>query len=106
MTKPHFFPNMLNCFKKAIGLAGIYMFTSASCKKDFNKGVLPVAYIWSHIKRSNRIKHHNLKQISQLLVRDVMDELIMEVSRLLGLVAIVAGRIAEESVGQVQASHE
>ena len=35
-----------------------------------------------------------------------MDELITEVSRLLGLVAIVAGCIAEDAVGQAQASHE
>ena len=35
-----------------------------------------------------------------------MDELITEVSRLLGLVAIIAGRIAEEAVGQAQASHK
>jgi len=30
-----------------------------------------------------------------------MDKLITEVSQLLGLVAIIAGRIAEDAVGQV-----
>jgi len=40
---------------------GAYTLTGASYKKDFNKGVLPVAYIWSHIKEGSGVKHHDLE---------------------------------------------
>ena len=30
---------------------------STSCKKDFNKGVLLATYIWSYIKKGNRVKY-------------------------------------------------
>ena len=36
----------------------------------------------------------------------VTDKLITEVSQLLGLVAIITGRIAENAVEQAQASHK
>jgi len=37
------------------------MLTGAGCKKDFNKGVLPVTYIWSHIEEGNEVKHQDLE---------------------------------------------
>jgi hypothetical protein len=43
---------------------------SAGYKKDFNKGILPVAHIWSHIKKGNRVKHQDLEAVSRLLVRE------------------------------------
>ena len=46
------------------------MLTGADRKKDFNKGMLPVSYIWSYIKKGNRAKHQDLEAISRLLVRD------------------------------------
>lgn len=49
---------------------GAYTLTSAGYKKDFNKGVLPVAYIWSYIKEGTEVKHHDPEQISRLLVRE------------------------------------
>ena len=36
---------------------GAYTLASAGCKKDFNKGVLPVAYMRSYIKEGNGVKH-------------------------------------------------
>ena len=51
-------------------MTGAYTLTGAGCKKGFNKGVLPVTYIWSHIKEGDGVKHHDLEQISQLLVRE------------------------------------
>jgi len=49
---------------------GAYTLTSASCKKDFNKGMLLVAYMRGHIKEGNKVKHHDLEQILRLLVRE------------------------------------
>jgi len=49
---------------------GVYTLTSASCKKNFNKGVLLVAHIWSHIEEGSEVKHHDPEQISRLLVRE------------------------------------
>ena len=34
---------------------GVYTLISASYKKDFNKGVLLVAYIRTHIKEGNEV---------------------------------------------------
>jgi hypothetical protein len=51
-------------------LADAYTLTGAGCKKDFNKGVLLVVHMWSHIKKGNRVKHQDLEAISQLLVRE------------------------------------
>jgi len=42
-----------------------YRLTGAGCKKDFNKGMLPVTYIWSHIKEGDGVKHQYLEVISQ-----------------------------------------
>jgi hypothetical protein len=59
VTEPHFsaqpypLPNTLDCLRRAIGLTGAYRLTGAGCKKDFNKGVLLVAHIWSHIKEGD-----------------------------------------------------
>jgi len=36
---------------------GAYTLTSASYKKDFNRGILLVAHIRSHIKEGNKAKH-------------------------------------------------
>jgi len=69
-VQPYLFLNILNCLKKAIGLVSVYTLTGASCKKDFNKGVLLVAYMWSHNKKGNRVKHQDLEAISRLLVRE------------------------------------
>jgi len=49
---------------------GAYTLTSAGYKKDFNKGVLPVAHIRGHIEEGNKVKHHDLEQILRLLVRE------------------------------------
>ena len=64
-VQPYLLPNTLDCLRRAIGLAGAYRLTGAGCKKDFNKGVLPVAHIWSHIKEGDRVKHQDLEVISQ-----------------------------------------
>jgi len=69
-VQPYLLPNTLNRLKRAIGLAGAYTFTGAGCKKDFNKGVLPVAHMWSHIKKGNGVKQQDLEAISRLLVRE------------------------------------
>jgi hypothetical protein len=53
-VQPYLLPNTLDCLRRAVGLAGAYRLTSAGCKKVFNKGVLPVAHIWSHIKEGDR----------------------------------------------------
>ena len=63
--QPYLLPNTLDCLRRAIGLAGAYRLTGAGCKKDFNKGVLPVAHIWSHIKEGDGVKHQDLEVISQ-----------------------------------------
>jgi hypothetical protein len=42
-VQPYLLPNTLDCLRRAVGLTGAYRLTGASCKKDFNKGVLPVA---------------------------------------------------------------
>jgi len=68
--QPYLLPNTLNCLRREIGLIGAYTLTSAGCKKDFNKGVLPVAYMRSHIKEGNKVKHQDLEAISRLLVRE------------------------------------
>ena len=65
---------MLNYLRGVIGLMGIYTLTSAGCKKDFNKDILLVAYIWSHIKEGSGVKHYDLEQISRLLVRERSSE--------------------------------
>jgi hypothetical protein len=49
---------------------GVYTLISASYKRDFNKGVLLVAYIRTHIKEGNEVKHQDLEVISRLLVRE------------------------------------
>jgi len=49
---------------------GIYTLTGAGYKKDFNKGVLLVTYIWSYIKKGNRVKYQDLEAILRLLVRE------------------------------------
>ena len=72
--QPHLPPNTLNCLRGAISLMGAYTLTSAGYKKDFNKGVLPVAHIWSHIEEGSGVKHHNPEQISRLLVRERSSE--------------------------------
>ena len=48
---------MLNYFRRVIGLIGVYIFTSTSYKKDFNKGILLIVYIWSYIEERNGVKH-------------------------------------------------
>jgi len=35
------------------------MLTSAGYKKDFNKGILLITHIWSHIKEDNGVKHQD-----------------------------------------------
>jgi len=62
---------MLDCLRRVIGLTGAYALTSAGCKKDFNKGVLPVTYIWSHIEEGNGVKHQDLEVMSQFGERGV-----------------------------------
>ena len=47
----------LNCFRRAIGLTGAYTLAGAGCEKDFNKGVLLVAYMWSYMEEGNRVKY-------------------------------------------------
>jgi hypothetical protein len=44
--------------------------TGSAGYKDFNKGILSVAHIWSHIKKGNRVKHQDLEAVSRLLVRE------------------------------------
>ena len=43
----------------------VYRLASAGCKKDFNECMLPVIYIWSYIKKGNRVKHQYLEVILQ-----------------------------------------
>ena len=45
--------------------AGAYTHTGAGYKKDFNKCVLPITHIWSHIKEGNGVKHQDLEVILQ-----------------------------------------
>jgi hypothetical protein len=52
-VQPYLLPNTLDCLRRAVGLMGAYRLTGASCKKDFNKGVLLVAYIWSRVKEGD-----------------------------------------------------
>ena len=49
---------------------GVYTLTGAGCKKDFNKGMLPVVHMRGYIEESNKVKHHDLEQILRLLVRE------------------------------------
>ena len=44
-VQPYLLLNTLDCLRRAIGLVGVYRLTGAGYKKDFNKGILPVAYI-------------------------------------------------------------
>jgi hypothetical protein len=46
------------------------MLTSASYKKDFNKGVLLVTYMRSHIKEGSKVKYQDLEVLLRLLVRE------------------------------------
>ena len=66
--QPHLLLNALNCLRKAISLTGAYTLTSAGCKKDFNKGMLPVAHIWSYMEEGNGVKHQDLEAIEKFKI--------------------------------------
>ena len=55
--EPYFLLNILDCLKRVIDLTGVYTLIGTGGKKDFNKGVLLVTYIQSHIKKGDVVKY-------------------------------------------------